>query len=171
MKRKINIERIALIIGTILGVIGFFWQVYDSFDKQREKINVEISFKLPKEDLPIKLSVDIINVGQRPVYIRSIFISNNGFRNHAAPYIFESIEDKSETEPIQPGESRESSIEIGYQDLQVWFESNSQIHLIVKSPINTLLDNDIRKCIEEANFVASVGRKSENEFLLSTCTP
>ena len=174
MEKKISIERIALIIGTILGVISFFWQVYDSVEKQKEKVSAEITFKIPKEDLLIDLIVTVVNYGQRPVYIDTIFIHSVNI-NLDDKLVFALIEyDKNQTDPIQPGQSREFKTQISYQSLQNWFASKNQIYLTIESPTQKIFEKSINGCIENANRAAKYLKEDRSSILSSNasiCTP
>ena len=166
MKKKVNIERIALIIGTVLGVVAFFWQVYDSVDKQREKVQVQMTFSIPKEDLPIDVSIEVINYGQRPVYIKKVLlheiISKSTFGNpQATADILVFLEDKTQTDPIAPGQSRIYTKQISYQELQDWQVSIPQIYLTVQSPTKTLFSKDTKDCVDGANYWAKFAKEDE----------
>ncbi|MBL8092084.1 MAG: hypothetical protein JNJ43_17235 [Anaerolineales bacterium] len=175
MEKKITIERIAIIIGTILGVVSFFWQVYESINQQKEQVNAEMTFRIPKEDLPIDLTITIINFGQRPVYIKKIAIQsvNVNFDDKLAYELIEYT--KTQSEPIQPGQSREFKTQISYQELMDWFASTNQINLIVESPTQKIYEKDIKECVEDANRWAN-RVKEENQgstwvVEFSVCTP
>ena len=175
---KANIERIALIIGTVLGVIAFFWQVFDSIDKQREKIRIGMTYAIPHEDLPIDLSIEIINYGQRPVYIKSVLIHevlSKSFwgtpKGTVSLLVF--ADDKNQADPIQPGQSREYKEQVNYQDIKEWLESTNQINVTIQSPVKLLLTRDIKECLSQIEYWVKYAKErmnSDSPFYFG-CTP
>ena len=174
-----TVERTIVIIGAILGVVSFCWQIYDTVEQQRQKVTVEMTFAISKGDLPIELKVEVINNGQRPVYIKKVLIQEVIMQSSSGKPIgthslVTFVEDNIQAEPIQPGQSREYSEQISIDSIISWLSFTRPINLLVESPTQTLINKDIiKECLGEVDYwIKYTNEEKDGEFPFQySCTP
>ncbi len=68
-----KIERISVIIASILGVLSFFWQLANYFSNKEEKVSITLFCYVRKysQDSP-HLSFNVTNIGGSPIYLSQI---------------------------------------------------------------------------------------------------
>ncbi len=170
---KINleiIERIAVIIGSFLGLIAFFRQLYDSYDVKKEKIKAEVYFDFVYSENNEKLQelnalINIVNVGQKPIHIRRIYIFED--KTVMAEFNYRAID--IQTEAIEAGANRTYHLNnIKYSRLEDIQRRRSRVVLIIDSNKSELLRKSIKKCIAE--IVASENHRIETSSKYGTIT-
>lgn len=68
------IERIAVIIGAIMGVVAFFWQVTDKIESKKEKVSIVDYGDVEESENPYSFSISIANLGERQIYLKSAYL-------------------------------------------------------------------------------------------------
>lgn len=67
-----RIERISVIIAALLGAFSFFWQVSIFISSQQEKVKLVVWCHVNEYSaVTPQLSVDVINISERPIYIKN----------------------------------------------------------------------------------------------------
>jgi len=67
-----RLEKVAAVVGVLLGVAGFGWQVFDQFQSRSEIITVGAGEMLAAPDGTVSFPLSIINQGDRDIYVRSV---------------------------------------------------------------------------------------------------
>lgn len=146
MKKRLElIEKYAVVFGALLGVIAFIWQVYDTVDKQKEKLITNLNCIVLDEDVEnIELSLEVINVGQRPVYIRtaSIVTFPEGVSGAKELLVVFAME-KTQNEPVLPGAGKEYSHLVNLDEVESWLDLNNNLYIWIESPSNSIIQENI----------------------------
>jgi hypothetical protein len=125
------------IIGCLTGLLALGWHIWDSSNARKDTIVAEIDedFEIDAPWDEITLRVDITNIGQRPIYVKSAFLSwEHGNRITSGPLLFSS--ERPEL-PIQSGGYRRYKMaprsERELDDLMKMSNNNTLIATIVTS--------------------------------------
>jgi hypothetical protein len=172
-------EKYFVIIGGILGIISFIWQAFDAVQNSRDIITSELSCKI-YNDPDIQLSLEIINLGQRAVFIKNAYIEAKAPELTSKFIVVSFVDDKKQIEPIQPGASIEYPVEINIDDANKnWLGENSnlvqvlkgdtsnlELFLFVESPVKTLIEKNITNIIrEKLSFAEELRLSSEKNAM------
>lgn len=165
MNKKIELlGKYLVVIGGILGIISFIWQAFDAIQNKRDVVTSELRCNV-YNDPDIQLSLEIINLGQRPVFIKNAYIEARAPELTSKLIVVSFVDYKTkQAEPIQPGASIEYPIGINFDDADKnWLGENSNLvhfllngdasnlefFLFVESPVKTLIEKDLTNIIRE----------------------
>jgi hypothetical protein len=170
-----------VIIGGILGIISFLWQAFDVVQNKRDIITSKLSCEI-HNDPDIQVSLEIINLGQRPVFIKSAYIKAKSPELPPNIIVVSFVKNTTQVEPIQPGASAVYPVKINFDEAnRDWLGENSnlvktlnllngdisnlELFLFVESPAKTLLEenitNIIRKNLSAAEDLRLLSEKNE----------
>ncbi len=110
------LERVALAIGAVCGLIAFGWQIYTYTTRDVERLSSHLSVKTTDGGKTLLIVLSIANRGEKPVYIKDAYLN----------YTDSPAEDREQSHPI-------SLLTSGHRPVVV--EPGSE-HELVSDPIS-----------------------------------
>ena len=148
-KRLENLEKISVIFAAILGVIIFIWQVYASSLERREQIEAHLFCASERNQENILLSLEIVNVGQNPLFIKKAFLDFPISKTDYSVIIITFEENYSQTDGIQPGAGKEFVQQISIKEFSEWWSGGGKLFLKIESPTRSLLEVEITEYLKK----------------------